>query len=136
MEVKIRKLQFAMQLLEEIDCSVFIVLSKDIFNNIEQLDAFKSGIFISSGEADSTIETYDKVVIKKGCSICNQDFKKIEKDGVFILVDAEVILPAGISLDLEVTKGLVYVMQNDIAYITHINNLELAKSTNSTQNGQ
>lgn len=124
-----------MQLLEEIDCSVFIVLSKDIFNNIEELEAFKSGIFISSEQSDSTIETYDKVVIKKGCSICNQDFKKIEKDGVFILVDREVILPAGISLDMEVTKGLVYVIQNDIAYITHINNLELAKSTNSTQNG-
>ena len=125
-----------MQLLEEIDCSVFIVLSKEMFNNIEELDAFKSGIFISSDEADSTIETYDKVVIKKGCSICNQDFKKIEKNGVFILVDAEVILPAGISLDMEIAKGLVYVIQNDIAYITHINNLELAKSTNSTQNGQ
>ena len=93
-------------------------------------------ILIAKDKSTDNIDIFDRVSIKEGFDICDFDFKKIKSDGLFILVDDKVSLPAGFGSDKTILAGLVTISKNGIKYITPINNLELAKAIKPNQNGQ
>lgn len=134
MESKLRKLEFAMKLLEEIGSSVFIVLSPELIDIIYTSSIFNNGLFITKDKLPDDIDTYDRVSIKKGCDICDFNFKKIKSDGVYILLDEQVPISISFSINQNIYKELVVITKDDNKYITHINNLELVKTINPNKN--
>ena len=129
---------FALQQCEQMGVPICVMLTEEqvqtiehtVLNLFEDSDRHRIGGFIASSK-DENIEYFDKVSIKKNCVLFDTNWKRVEPSHTYIFTNKKIESKIELALkDIDI-DDFVVLIQNDIEYYTHINNLQRTTPPNS-----
>ena len=120
---------FIMKTLQEMDIQFVLKLNKEqqILVQDKILEYMNDGnqvVGLISTQRDESIQFFDRIHIKDRCAIFDKEWKIIVPSGQYIYIDKKPDIKNSHIVHNIDTDEIVIVVQNNIEYYTHINNLE------------